>query len=333
MGCSGNRKTMSGGAQIFILLVFATVALLMQGLVVPVFSDSAKTRKRLKKRIADIEAAGKEESLTSLLREKYLRKLSPFERRLESLPAMEFVATRIEQAGHKILAYRLVLLSLVLGITALLASWSYFRTPTLTFAAAVFATYSPFMKIKFDRVKRMQVFEEQLPDAIDTMKRALKAGHPLGATFKLVSEEMDDPVAGEFELTFGEINYGNDVRRAMLGLLARVPSVTVMALVTSILVQKETGGNLAEILEKISAVIRGRFRFQRKVQTYSAEGRMSAWVLAMVPLCLFAGLWITQPDYLPTLLEDPRGQKMIVYGGVSALLGIFWIRRILRIEV
>ena len=324
---------MSGGAQIFILLVFATVALLMQGLVVPVFGESAKTRKKLKKRIAEIESASEEESLSSLLREKYLRRLSPLERRLESLPAMEAVATQIEQAGHKFLAYRLVLLSLAIGVTALLASWAYSRMPVVAIVAALLATYLPFMKISIDRVKRMRAFEEQLPDAIDTMKRALKAGHPLGATLKLVADEMDDPVAGEFELTFGEINYGNDVRRAMLGLLSRVPSVTVMALVTSILVQKETGGNLSEILEKISAVIRGRFRFQRKVQTYSAEGRMSAWVLAMVPLTLFVALWLTSPDYLSGLLEDPRGRNMIAYGGVSGVVGIFWIRKILRIEV
>ncbi len=324
---------MSGGAQIFIMLVFATVVLLMQGLVVPVFGESAKTRKRLKKRIAEIEAAGEEESLSSLLREKYLRRLSPLERRVESLPAMEAVATRIEQAGHKILAYRLVLLSLALGVTASIVSWSYFRTPVAAISAALLATYLPFMKINLDRVKRMQAFEEQLPDAIDTMKRALKAGHPLGATLKLVADEMDDPVAGEFELTFGDINYGNDVRRAMLGLLSRMPSVTVMALVTSILVQKETGGNLAEILEKISEVIRGRFRFQRKVQTYSAEGRMSAWVLLMVPLVLFVTLWFTTPDYLPVMLEDPRGQRMLMYGGVFGVVGIFWFRKILRIEV
>ncbi len=324
---------MSNGAQIFILLVVATVVLLMQGLVVPVFGESAKVKKRLKKRIAEIETAGAEESLSSLLRDKYLRRLSPLERRLESLPAMEAVASRIEQAGHKILAYRLMLLSLAIGVTALLVSLSYFRMPVAAIATALLATYLPFMKINMDRGKRMRAFEEQLPDAIDTMKRALKAGHPLGATLKLVAEEMDDPIAREFELTFGDINYGNDVRRAMLGLLSRMPSVTVMALVTSILVQKETGGNLAEILEKISAVIRGRFRFQRKVQTYTAEGRMSAWVLAMVPLSLFVALWIFQPDYLPTLLEDPRGQKMIAYGCVSALVGIFWIRKILRIEV
>ncbi len=324
---------MSSGAQIFIVMVFVTVVLLMQGLVVPVFGESAKTRKRLKKRIADIEAVGDAEAFSSLLREKHLRRLSPLERRLESFAAMEALARRIEQAGHKILAYRLVLISLGIGVTALLVSWPYIRMPVASISTALLAMYLPFMKIGMDRAKRTRMFEEQLPDAIDTMKRALKAGHPLGASIKLVAEELDDPVAAEFELTFGDINYGNDVRKAMLGLLSRVPSVTVMALVTSILVQKETGGNLAEILEKISIVIRGRFKLQRKVQTYSAEGRMSAWVLAMVPLVLFVTLWFTTPDYLPVLLDDPRGQKMIVYGFFSGVTGIFWIRKIIRIEV
>ena len=324
---------MSGGAQIFIVMVFVTVVLLMQGLVVPVFGESAKARKRLKKRIADIEAVGDAEAFSSLLREKYLRHLSPLERRLESFAAMEALARRIEQAGHKILAYRLVLISLGIGVTALLVSWPYIRMPVVSIFTALLAMYLPFMKISMDRVKRTKMFEEQLPDAIDTMKRALKAGHPLGASIKLVAEELDDPVAAEFELTFGDIYYGHDLRTAMLGLVSRMPSVSVMALVTSMLVQKETGGNLAEILEKISIVIRGRFRLQRKVQTYSAEGRMSAWVLAMVPLVLFVALWFTTPDYLPVLLDDPRGQKMIVYGFFSGVVGIFWIRKIIRIEV
>ncbi len=324
---------MGSGAQIFIVMVFVTVVLLMQGLVVPVFGESAKVRKRLKKRIADIESVGDGEAFSSLLREKYLRRLSPLERRLESIPAMEALAKKIEQSGYKILAYRLVLISVAIFVGVLVASWTYFRMPVAAIATALLAAYLPFMKIKMAAVKRTKLFEEQLPDAIDTMKRALKAGHPLSASIKLVAEEMDDPVAHEFELTFGDINYGNDVRKAMLGLLSRVPSVTVMALVTSILVQKETGGNLAEILEKISIVIRSRFKLARKVQTYSAEGRMSAWVLSLVPLVLFVTLWIVTPDYLPVLLDDPRGQKMIIYGCFSGVAGILWIRKIIRIEV
>ena len=214
-----------------------------------------------------------------------------------------------------------------------MCSWLYFRTPMVATVIASFAAYFPYMKINMDRVKRMQDFEEQLPDAIDTMKRALRAGHPFGASLKLVAEELDDPVAEEFERTFNDINYGNDVRRAMMGLLSRIPSVTVMQLVTAILVQKETGGNLAEILEKISVVIRGRFKLQRKVKTYSAEGRMSAIVLASVPLVLFVTLWFVTPDYLPVLLHDEGGQKMLMYGFFSAVVGILWIRKILRIEV
>ena len=324
---------MTSGMQMFVLLVFIAVVLLMQGMVVPVFGESGKARKRLKKRMAEIEAVGDGEAFSSLIRGKYLRRLSPLERRLESLPAMEMVAKRIEESGHKILAYRLVLISLVMGVTGLFLSWIYYRSPMVTVTVTLLATYAPFMKINMDRIKRIQKFEEQLPDAIDTIKRALKAGHPLSASLKFVADELDNPVAEEFALVFGDINYGNDVRRAMLGLLSRVPSVTVMALVTAILVQKETGGNLAEILEKISIVIRGRFKLQRKVQSYTAEGRMSAWVLAMVPLVLFVALYFTTPDYLPVLLEDERGHKMIVYGFVSTVVGVLWIRKILRIDV
>jgi tight adherence protein B len=122
-------------------------------------------------------------------------------------------------------------------------------------------------------------------------------------------------------------------RRAMLGLLQRMPSLTVMALVTSVLVQKETGGNLAEILEQIAKVIRGRFRFYRKVRTLSAEGRLSAWILALMPLVLFAVISFTSPDYLPTLLEDPTGKKLIAVGFGLGVAGIYWIRRIVRLDV
>jgi tight adherence protein B len=199
--------------------------------------------------------------------------------------------------------------------------------------AAAIGAYLPFMVLSSQRGKRMAKIEEQIPDAIDTMTRALRAGHPFNATLRMVAEDLDEPIAGEFELTFGDINYGNDLRRAMLGLLSRVPSVTMMALVTSVLVQKETGGNLAEILKQISGVVRGRFKLHRKVKTLTAEGRMSAWVLALVPLVLFAVISVTTPDYLPILIEDPRGHNMIIYGTISAILGILWIRRILRIEV
>jgi tight adherence protein B len=318
---------------IFVAMIFVTVFLLMQGLVVPVFGESAKARKRLLKKLDQIQSVTQGDAYSSILREKYLRRLSPWERQLERLPAMESLAAAIEQAGKKYLAYRVVLLSAILGLGAAVFAWAMTRMAIAPVIAGAIGAYLPYMAISRYRAKRMAKIEEQIPDAIDTMSRALRAGHPFNATLRMIAEDLDEPIASEFELTFGDMNYGNDLRRAMLGLLSRVPSVTMMALVTSVLVQKETGGNLAEILKQISAVVRGRFKLHRKVRTLSAEGRMSAWVLALVPLILFAVISVTTPDYLPLLVNDPRGQKMIIYGMISGALGILWIRRILRIEV
>jgi tight adherence protein B len=324
---------MSNGMMIFVAMIFVTVFLLVQGMVVPVFGESAKARKRLLKKLNQIQTATEGEAYASLLREKYLRRLSPWERQLERLPAMEALAAKIEQAGKKYLAYRVVLLAVVLAVVTAVIAWVTTRMEVASVIGGAVGAYLPFMTISHQRARRMARLEEQLPDAIDTMTRALQAGHPFNATLRMIADDLEDPIAGEFDLTFGDINYGNDLRRAMLGLLSRVPSVTMMALVTSVLVQKETGGNLAEILKQISGVIRGRFKFHRKVKTLSAEGRMSAWVLALVPLTLFAVISVTTPDYLPVLVDDPRGQKMIIYGAISGVLGIMWIRRILRIEV
>lgn len=324
---------MTDGVMIFIGLIFVAVALLSQGLIVPVFGESRQVRKKLQSRLNEIEEESGEESFSSLLRQKYLRQLSPLERQLEDLPSMRHLAQVIAQGGHKFLAYRVVLLSAVIAVAAAVIAWMMTRSLAIVATSVAVGGALPLMKVFGDRTKRIQQFEEQLPDAIDMVKRALRAGHPFTGAIKLVAEEMDEPVAGEFGTTFSDINYGNDARRAMIGLLQRVPSVTVMALVTSILVQRETGGNLAEILDRIGAVVRGRFKLQRKVKTLSAEGRLSAWILALVPLVLFAVIWTTSPDYLPMLLEDEVGKKMIIYGVVSGIVGIFWVRSVIRIEV
>ncbi len=318
---------------IYLGLVFAAVFLLSQGMIVPAFGDTRQARKLLKKRVEEIEKNASEDSVASLLRERYLRKLSPLERQLEAIPALASLRRIIEQGGHQMLAYRFVLLAVVIGIMAALVTWTFTRMPIAVFSAGLFGVWLPFMKISRDRAQTFSKFEEQLPDAIDIMRRALMAGHPFNATLKLVAEDMEDPVAREFDQTFADINYGSDVRRAMLGLLARVPSITVMALVTAILVQKESGGNLAEILEQISKVIRGRFRFQRRVRTLSAEGRMSAWILALIPLVLVVAMTLGNPEYLPMLWNDPIGKKLTAFAVVWAAIGVFFIRRIIRIEV
>jgi tight adherence protein B len=324
---------METGVLWFLGLVFAAVFLLAQGTVVPVFGESRLMAKRLKQRLGQIEKDGEDAGIASLLRQKSLKNLSPWARSLESLPWMETLSARIDQSGNGILAHRLVLIAGAIAVVAGVVVWQLTRTIEYSVLASIVGASLPFLKISRDRQRRFARLDEQLPDAIDVMQRALKAGHPFNGTLKLVADDMDQPIAREFELTFADINYGNDVRRAMLGLLARVPSVSVMALVTSVLVQKETGGNLAEILGQISKVIRSRFQLQRRVRTLSAEGRMSAWVLAMVPLVLIVVMTLSSPDYLPAMFDDPRGQKMMGFAVVWGALGIFFVRRVIRIEV
>jgi tight adherence protein B len=322
------------GVLIFIGLVFAAVFLLAQSMTIPVFGESRHAAKRLKQRLKQLDRfEDADAGISSLLRERSLKHLAPWERRLESLPLLQPLSEYLRQSGNMLPAYRLVLVAGALSLPAAFVAWHLTRSVELALAVSVLGAAVPFIKVSGDRKRRFAKLEAQLPEAIDIMQRALKAGHPFNGTLKLVAEDMEQPIAREFELTFADINYGNDVRRAMLGLLARVPSVTVMALVTSVLVQKETGGNLAEILRQLSEVVRSRFQFQRRVRTLSAEGRMSAWVLAMVPLVLFAALTVSSPDYLPVLFSDPFGQKLAAFSVIWGAIGVFFISRIIRIDV
>jgi tight adherence protein B len=239
---------MSTGMLIFIGLIFVAVFLLAQGLIVPVFGESARTRRLLQQRLKQIEL-DQDAGPASLVREKYLKQLSPFERWVESLPIMQRLAGLIEQAGHTTAAHRLVVTAIVLCVVAGSVGWSFSHLLPVAIAAAVAGFALPFIKMMHDRKQRFEKLDEQLPDAVDVMKRAMRAGHPFNSALRLVAEDMGNPIAQEFQTTFADINYGNDVRRALLGLLVRVPSVSMMAVVTSVLVQRETGRDLRPDLQ------------------------------------------------------------------------------------
>lgn len=317
---------------IFISMIFIAAFLLMQSFLVPTFGENRKAQKRLKKRLHAISASA-DHGKASLVRRKYLRQLSPLERALEALPGMARVERLVEQAGRETPAYRVVLQSLGLGGMCGTVGFLLLPQPLLGVLLGVGVATLPFMHLQRLRSQRLARFEEQLPDALIIMARALRAGHPLSDAMHLVAEEMADPVAGEFRTTFMEINYGGEVRTAMLGMLERVPSVTVMVFTTSVLIQKESGGNLAELLDGLAAVVRDRFRFQRKVRTLSAQGRMAAWILSLLPFALAGVLTLVSPNFLPMLTQDPVGRQMIAASFFMIVVGILWMRRIVRIDV
>ena len=317
---------------IFLGMIFIAVFMLATSVIVPTFGTETKATRRLRHRIKAV-AEGFDAEALSMVRENRLRRLSPLERRMEAMPGMEGLAQLIEQAGRSIPAYRLMLLrlglALLMGLTVLILS----KLTLLAAAAAIAGWTIPVLKLRLERNKRLARFEEQLPEALDIMSRALRAGHPFIESLKLVADEMDAPIAAEFGTAFTDINYGASVRQGFLSLLERVPSMSLMATITAVLIQRESGGNMAEILDKIAAVGRSRFRFQRRVKTLSAEGRLSAWILSLVPFVLAGVLMISNPDYLPMMTKDPLGRQLIAGAFTAICVGIFWIRRIIRIDV
>ncbi|MFA5940825.1 MAG: type II secretion system F family protein [Sinimarinibacterium sp.] len=300
-------------------------------LLVRLFSGGTATR--VEQRLRAIKHEGAEDASIPMIRERYLRRFSPTERRLEELPGMRSVARRIEQAGYGFPAYRLVALMPLLMACSAAAGWWLGWHWGLIVLGVVIAGSLPFVQIMRLRAQRMNLFEEQLPDALDMMARALRAGNPLAETFKFAAEEMDEPMAHEMGTTWSHLNYGVSLKASFDDLIQRMPSTSLRAMATAILVQRETGGNLAEILDKISAVLRQRFRFQRRVRSLTAEGRMSAWVLVLMPFGLAGLLTVSSPDYMPILLREDTGRTLIFVALTLMIIGILWVRHAIRIRV
>jgi tight adherence protein B len=322
---------MSSDQLIFIAMVFIAVFLLVTSVIVPTAGSDARTARRLRGRVN----AALERSATggaSIANEKLLHRFTPLERRIESLPGMGHLGQLIEQSGRAVPAYRVAILMAALAGAGFLLLMLFTRDPLVSLLFSALLAWSPVLRLQIERRRRLARFEEQLPEALEIMGRALRAGHPFSETLKLVSEEMTAPIAQEFGKAFADINYGVSVSDAFHVMLARTPSLSLMTVITAVLVQRESGGNLAEILDKIAAVVRSRFRFQRRVKTLSAEGRLSAWILVMMPFALAALMTVFSPSYLPMLVKDPTGRTLITVAFAMIIVGIFWIRRIIRIQ-
>lgn len=319
-------------ALLFFGMVFIAALLLAQGMMPSLFGENREVRKRLKRRLQMVGESSVSAG-ASLIREKFLRNLSPWERRLESLPKMAAFAQVLDQAGYRVPAYRIVGLGIGLALVAAVAGYALSGIPLVALGGFALGGALPPLKVLRDRKKRFDDFEKRFPEALDIMIRGMRAGHPFSESLHVAAKELDGPISKEFAIVFYDINFGGDVRRALVNLLERMPSITVTAFVTSVLIQRETGGNLTELLGQLSRTIRERFAFQGKVRSASAEGRASAWVLTMIPFVLTAMLTATSPDYIVELVREPTGHKLIGAAFGFIIVGILWIKRIIRIDV
>lgn len=318
---------------LFVAGLFVAVALLTFSFAAPVLGQSARGRRRLRSRIKALASDEKEIVRVSLIRRQYLNQLSPFERRLESLEIMQPMVRLLSQAGVELPAHRIFLLSLGCAAGGWIVGSLLFRSPLLTALMVAGAAAAPTVTLLTLKRKRQLAFEEQLPDALSMLSRTLRAGLPLSQALQVASQELEGPVAEEFGIVFTELNYGGDLRTALNGMLERVQSMTVMALSTSILIQRETGGNLAEVVSQLERLMRERFRFQRSLRTLTAANRTSAWIVMLMPFALAGMLELNSPGYMDILLSDPKGVQLIYAALGLQVLGMLWVRQMVKIDV
>ena len=228
---------------------------------------------------------------------------------------------------------KVILISGVLGFATFLIAARALHGLALAALAGLLLAMVPYSYIAFQRARRMRQFEERFPEALDLLGRAVRAGHAFTTGLEMISMESSEPVASEFRKTFEEQNFGLPLREVLMNLTDRVPLMDVRFFVTALLVQKETGGNLAEILDELSRVIRERFRIYREVRVRTAQGRLTALILIAMPPSMMVLLGLMNPSYVRILFTDPVGPTLLTFAAAMQILGSIIIWKIIHIQV
>ncbi|HEX8071709.1 MAG TPA: type II secretion system F family protein [Pyrinomonadaceae bacterium] len=296
---------------------------------------SERRRVRLQQRLAEalLHSASAEDVDVQLARQELMSEIPLMNRALLHLPIATRLKRMLDQADLQITVTRLLMFSVMAALLAGLAASVLTVSTLVIVAVGLMAAAVPFIHVWWKRRKRLNLFLEQLPDTLELMSRALAAGHAFAESLHMVASEMPDPVAGEFRKTYEEQNLGLSVKLALENLAARVPLLDLKMCVTAIMIQRETGGNLAEILEKVAHTIRERFRILEDLRTLTTSSRMSAWILCGLPIFVALAVTALNPEYMSVLWRDSRGHVLIAVAMGLQLLGMLVIRKILRIKI
>ncbi|WP_269504984.1 type II secretion system F family protein [Burkholderia sp. IMCC1007] len=318
----------------FVILTFIAVVLTIEGAYQWWNARHGAAARRIESRLRAMSAGGNvQEERLSILKKRMLDESKPFDRLLMRVPRIQALDLMLQQSGLDWSVAKLATLTaafpaavaLILSVTPL---------PMLVVPlVALLSACLPALYLTRHRNRRMAKLQRQLPDICDMIARALRSGHSFTSALGMVGEEFPDPMGGEFRITFDEINYGVSLHDALVNLATRVPAQDLRYFVIAVLIQRETGGNLAELLDGIASLVRERFKLFDKVRVLSAEGRLSAWILGLLPFGTAAVMALVNREFLSVLWTDPAGIKMVGTLMVSMLMGLFWIRRIIRIRV
>lgn len=316
-----------------VLLIFLTCLGGLVGLYYALVEAPA-ARRRIRERLETVRPSTPrpEEGEQSILYSSAIRSASHWPRILTRLPGINDLRLYIRQAG---LAVRIELLLLFscLGALAALLVGTVLAGPFPGLLMAGVVPCLPFFYIAYRRRRRLARFEEIFPDAIDLLARAVRAGHAFTTGLDLISQEMPDPVATEFRITYEQQNLGVPLGDALRNLTRRVPLADVKIFVSALQLQRGSGGNLAEILDKISSVIRERFKILRQIKVYTAQGRMTLYFLTALPPITGVLLFLLNSEYMMRLFTDPLGHQALILAFTMQLLGYAVIRKIIQLKV
>jgi tight adherence protein B len=290
-------------------------------------------RAQIRKRLRRFIYLEKGRDGTEIYKKRLFSDISWLNTILDGVPFVARVDRLIIQANARYPVGFYLLLSLVLACLGFYAV--FITTPHALYAmiAAVIAFFIPYVYLSRKKAVRLEKFKTQLPDALDLLARSLKAGQSFNGGLSMAAEEMDDPIGPEFSDTLNEINYGVSVSEALKNLAGRIDCEELRFFIIGVVLQRETGGNLAEMMEMLANLIRERYKFKGKVRTLTAEARLSMWVLISLPILLGVFLYIRNPNFIRPLLEEPIGKLMILSAGVGMIVGAVVMLRMVDVKV
>jgi tight adherence protein B len=321
-------------AALIALIVFMLVALATFA-VGSLFDQRRAQARLIKDRLAMAQKAPEREpnEELALLRDEQLSNIPVIDTLLRRSARVSAIQEALTQAGMKIRAGNFLGLCLACGVGCAIAALVWARNPAIGWAALVIGAFIPYSIVSYRRQKRFEKIEELFPEAIDTLARAVRAGHAFTTALEMISNEITEPLATEFRKLYEEQKFGMPVRDALMNLTERVPLVDIKFFVTAVMLQRETGGNLAEILDNLSYVIRERFKIQRQVRVHTAQGRMTMVLLMAMPPVVVVVLHLFSPEFVRPLFYDPIGHFLVVVSIALQTIGYFVIRKIIRIQV
>jgi tight adherence protein B len=269
----------------------------------------------------------------ALLRDEQLSEIPALDTFLRRSTRVSDLQKMLAQADISLRVTNFLGISALTGVAATIVAYVLTKRVEVAWIALLVGFVLPYSYASIRRNKRFEKFEELFPEAIDTLARAVRAGHAFTTALEMITAEVSEPVSGEFRQLFEEQKFGMPVRDALLNLTDRMPLVDVKFFVTAVMLQRETGGNLAEILDNLSYVIRERFKIQRQVRVYTAQGRLTMALLMGMPPIIVTTMLLLNPSFIRPLFADPIGHFLLVAGITLQTIGYFVIRKIIRIQV